>query len=81
MWAAFATLVNQARDKAGQPRLGFANPIIYQVASTPAYRAAFHDVTVGTNLFYPATQDYDLATGWGTYNGVALVECLAGPPA
>ena len=28
----------------------------------------YHDITQGNNLFYPATANYDLATGFGSPN-------------
>lgn len=41
--------------------LGFAGPILYGL---PA--AAFHDITLGTNVLFPATPGWDYDTGRGT---------------
>ncbi len=66
MWAGFAALMNQYLKRNGGHPLGFFNPALYAVASTPQPFGAFHDITVGTNLAYPATPGYDLATGIGS---------------
>ena len=60
-----------------KPRLGFANPALYGVANSSARGTAYHDVTVGTNITYPATAAYDLATGWGSPDVNHLVHALA----
>lgn len=73
MWAAFFALVNQKRVADGLARIGQANPAIYQVAKSAQYPVAFHDVDDGsTNLAFAASADYDLATGWGSFNGAGL---------
>jgi hypothetical protein len=41
--------------------------------SSTLYARAFHDVTSGTNLFYPATSGYDMTTGIGTPNAYGFV--------
>ena len=41
------TLVNDKRLEAGQPTLGFVNPLMYQMAA--AKPAAFNDITAGDN--------------------------------
>ena len=76
-WAAFTALVNQARAANHKATLGFANPALYSIATGSNYSSDFHDVTVGTNLFYPAVTGYDDATGWGSFNGVNLGAALA----
>jgi kumamolisin len=65
-WAAFTALYNQYAVGAGRPRLGFANPMLYNLGSNPPTSPPFHDVTTGNNLYYPATTGWDYATGWGT---------------
>ena len=52
--------------------LGFLNPTIYPLALTSAYDTDFHDITSGSNG-YSAVVGYDLATGWGSMNGAALI--------
>jgi tripeptidyl-peptidase-1 len=77
IFAGLWSLLNDyAITKTGKP-LGFANPLIYQMAA--AHPAAFHDVTVGDNIcteggcsssckgFY-CTTGWDPVTGWGTPN-------------
>jgi subtilase family serine protease len=83
IWAATATLINQHLLGAGYPRLGFANPLIYQLANTDS--SIFHDITTGHNCVdaacdgtsdtrYPATPGYDLATGIGTFDASAFAD-------
>ena len=78
LWAGFTALVNQQRAAAGKASLGFLNPPIYQIGVSSAYSADFHDITRGTNLYYPAATGYDNATGWGSFVGSALLNSLAG---
>jgi kumamolisin len=80
LWAAFASLVNQKRVADGLGRLGFVNPALYQVARSAQYFSAYHDVDDGTdNLYFPAVPDYDLSTGWGSFNGAGLFASLTAP--
>ncbi len=73
LWAGFAALVNQKRMTDGLGRLGFANPALYQVAQSAQYPSAFNDIgDYSNNLYFPAVPDYDLATGWGSFNGAGL---------
>lgn len=75
MWAAVVALTNQYALAGGSYNLGFLNPTIYTLLNTSTlYSHAFHDVTSGTNLYYPATPGYDMVTGVGTANayGFAL---------
>jgi kumamolisin len=79
LWAAFTALVNQQRIAAGKSTLGFANPAIYAVGTGLDYATDFHDIADGsTNLYYPAVKGYDLATGWGSFSGIPLLNDLAG---
>jgi kumamolisin len=66
MWAGFAALINQYLRKQGVKPVGFLNPALYAVAEKKKPLPAFHDVTTGTNLVYPAAAGYSLATGLGT---------------
>lgn len=77
MWAGFMALINQQAIANGNPRLGFVNPAIYNIGVGAGYGAAFHDVKTGSNG-EPTTPGYDLATGWGSPNGVGLITALAG---
>jgi hypothetical protein len=84
LWAAFAALVSQQRAQLGSPPLGFANYAIYDIGQGPNYQSDFHDIadnsTNNPNGVAPfsAIKGYDLATGWGTPAGAALINDLAG---
>jgi hypothetical protein len=61
--------------------MGFANPFLYHTFG--AAPSAFHDVTLGKNNVggraeYPATTGYDMATGLGSPDAMALATALAG---
>ena len=83
VWAALVALADQ---RAGHD-LGFVNPAIYRIAESPAYSAAFHDVTSGNNTVqdppvtiagYQAASGWDPVTGWGSPDAQVLVPLLAG---
>jgi kumamolisin len=77
MWAGFSALVNQQRAAAAMPLLGFPNPALYRLGPSSLAATVFHDVKDGTtNLHYPAVTGYDLATGWGSFNGAGLFAAL-----
>jgi hypothetical protein len=67
-------LIDQDLKAKNLPQIGFANPALYTFAQNPSGLPSppFHDVTVGTNLFYPATPEWDFATGIGTPDVGAL---------
>ncbi len=80
VWAAMATVINQ--DLASPA--GFLNPALYGAGTCAD--SPYNDVTAGNNAFlavaggrYPATADYDLATGWGSANAASLERFLAAP--
>jgi len=77
MWAAYIALANEQLVNNGESRLGFIDPTIYAENITSAYATDFHDVTSGTSGSYSATTGYDLVTGWGSPNGVGLINTLA----
>jgi kumamolisin len=66
IWAGIMALVDEYLTRHGARKLGFANPALYALARGSWPYRAFHDVTVGGNLVYPATQGYDMASGLGT---------------
>jgi kumamolisin len=84
MWAAMMALTNEMSLRMGDFSLGFVNPLLYQAASNAGtYAASFHDTTSGNNDYnnlngglYPATSNYDMATGLGSYNALALAQSL-----
>lgn len=77
MWAGYLALVNQQSVANGNKTLGFINPSLYTLGAGSSYDTDFHDVTSGSNG-YSATTGYDLATGWGSPNGTALITALTG---
>jgi kumamolisin len=78
MWAGYIALVNQQLVANGEPTIGFINPTIYAQNITSQYATDFHDITSGTSGSYSAVVGYDLVTGWGSPNGVGLINALAG---
>ncbi|TMC23753.1 MAG: hypothetical protein E6J34_01645 [Chloroflexi bacterium] len=49
-------------------------PTFYQVANHPGNFQPYTDVVEGTNLFYPATPNWDYVTGWGSPNFNQLLQ-------
>ena len=83
MWAALIALADQYAGR----HLGFVNPAIYQIARSPSYHQAFHDITTGNNTVqfpptaitgYQAAPGWDPVTGWGSPNAQVLIPLLAG---
>jgi len=74
--AADANSYSRAQVGGTHARMGFANPFLY------ANSASFNDVTVGNNNIYSSTGDYfagtgyDLATGLGSPDAMALATAL-----
>ncbi len=79
MWAGYLALVNQQALANGNPPLGYINPALYAIGVGSSYDSDFHDISSGSNGDL-ATTGYDLATGWGSPNGPALLYALAGLP-
>jgi subtilase family serine protease len=83
-WAGFIALVNQQAAAQGKSSLGFIDPALYAIAESSDYGSDFHDIVSGTNdccgqtVWYSAVPGYDLVTGWGSANGQALINALAG---
>ena len=78
LWAALTALNNQYAAANGKTPLGYANPTLYTMFNTTQPYNAYHDVTTGNNLYYPATQGYDMATGIGTPDAYNLVRDING---
>ncbi len=76
MWAGYIALANQQGAASGDAKVGFINPAIYPIGLSSSYDTDFHDITTGSNGFSAVT-GYDLATGWGSPNGAALINALA----
>jgi hypothetical protein len=74
LWAAMLADISQTPSCTGSGGLGFVNPTLYAIASSPSeYAASFNDVTAGNNdIFgvsdglFPATTGYDMGAGLGT---------------
>lgn len=81
LWAAMMAIANQM---AGHP-LGFLNPTLYKLLSSPHYTQDFHDITTGNNSVntngvvvagYNAVPGWDAITGIGSPNAVNLLPDL-----
>lgn len=84
--AAGTALVDQDLARRGQPALGFLNPLLYAIGSSPAAGGVFADVTNGGNdigAYLPgargkalgccrAKPGFDAASGWGGVNLAGL---------
>ncbi len=85
LWAGFTALINQQALASGHAPIGFINPLVYAIASSPGYITDFHDITTGNNKSptspskFTAVTGYDLCTGLGTPKGQALINALANP--
>ncbi len=87
--AAIVALALEQERRAGRPRLGSLNPLLYQLARGRRYRSIFFDITRGTSSRRPrsaigrtpaggaAQQGYDLATGLGSLNAAAFARAVA----
>jgi len=76
MWAAYLALVNQQLVADGYSRIGFIDPYLYAFGVSSSYGTDFHDITSGKSGSYSAVTGYDLVTGWGSPNGVNLINAL-----
>jgi subtilase family serine protease len=89
MWASMIALTNQEAAQHGKSVIGFLNPSLYSLASGSHYGRDFHDIKppssssspsnndeLGIYSDYPVTNDYDMATGWGSFNAANLAADL-----
>src|ERR1019366_2862763 len=88
LWAGFTALINQQAVASSVPTVGFLNPAVYNIGKGALYASTFHDTITGNNTnatcgptMFPAVAGYDLATGWGTPLGQALIDALVPPDA
>lgn len=87
MWAAFLAIVEQSKIKSGKTLVD-PHLRLYALAKSNMYGNLFHDVLTGNNgvpeghdPYYPtksfpgfnAGKGFDLATGWGSFNGAPLL--------
>lgn len=77
LFAGMMAVTNRYLRLNGLPPTGFAAPLIYKVARSGLYNAAFHDVLCGSNT-YPAGLGWDEATGWGSIDWYAFSRLAAG---
>ena len=78
LWAGSTATINSYLQQQGKSRVGFANPVLYGLNNAQQQYAPFHDVTSGTNLYYPATAAYDEASGWGSPDVYNIARDIAG---
>lgn len=72
IWAGIVSLL----DEQSRERLGFINPLLYQISRSPLYRSSFNDVTSGSNGVYNASTGWDPVTGLGTPNVGGLLHSV-----
>lgn len=65
-WAASMALIAEYAGHHGARPLGFVDPMLYAIAARPQRAAAFHDIAIGANRYYPASPGWDFATGLGS---------------
>jgi len=67
VWAGMATIINSDRVAKGLTRVGFFNPLLYQLGVT---EKGFHDTIKGNNGSpgFTAGKGYDNTTGFGSVN-------------
>ncbi len=83
LWAGSMALIDQYLQLQGKAVVGSANSALYGLFNAQQQLPAFHDVTSGNNLHYPATTGYDMASGIGTPDISNIAHDLAlipGPP-
>ncbi len=78
LWAGSTALINEYLQNQQKSRIGFANPVLYGLENATQQFPPFHDVSSGTNLFYPATSGYDEASGWGSPDIYNIARDVAG---
>jgi hypothetical protein len=72
-------MANEQAAANGEPTVGFIDPELYSSGVGSTFTTDFHDVTKGSNGGYSAVVGYDLVTGWGSPQGVNLINALAPP--
>jgi subtilase family serine protease len=84
LWAGFMALVNEQASLHNLPPVGFLDWAIYEIGRLPSYKNCFHDIndnnnnsTSGNPKKYQAVDGYDQVTGWGSPNGMTLINALA----
>jgi len=75
LWAGLIACFNSSL----KTPVGYLNPTLYQTVAAVA--GTFHDITSGNNDGYSAGPGWDACSGWGSPNGAAILQSLAGTPA
>jgi kumamolisin len=75
LWAGLIADINSAL----KTPVGYLNPTLYQQIAAKA--GTFRDITSGNNGSYKAVSGWDACTGWGSPNGAAILQALAGTSA
>lgn len=78
LWAGSTADINDYLQKQGKSRMGFADPVLYGMENATQSYTPFHDVASGNNLYYPATANYDQASGWGSPDIYNIARDVAG---
>jgi kumamolisin len=66
LWAGSTAIINQYLQSKGKSIIGSANPALYALLNAQPALSPFHDITTGSNLYYPAGTGYDMASGIGS---------------
>lgn len=77
LWASLIAMANQQAASRGDANVGFLNPIIYDIGTGSTFGSNIHDITSGNNGGFNAVGGFDLVTGWGSPQGVNLINALA----
>jgi len=77
LWASLAAMMNEQAAANGDANVGFLNPTLYSLGLGSNFTSDFHDITSGSNGKYTAVKNYDLVTGWGSPQGVNLINAFA----
>jgi kumamolisin len=72
LWAGLIACFNSMLTNS----VGYVNPTLYEQVAAEA--GMFHDITSGNNGDYQAGPGWDACTGWGSPNGAAILQALAG---
>ena len=78
LWTALVADANEYLAGQSKPTFGAASAELYTLFNTSQTYAAYHDITSGNNLYYPATSGYDLASGIGSPDAWNLARDAAG---
>ncbi|HTW10117.1 MAG TPA: S53 family peptidase [Acidimicrobiales bacterium] len=78
-WSGITALIDEFLAREHLRSVGFAAPTLYYFARQPKGlpAPAFHDITEGDNLHYPATTGWNAATGLGTPDVAHLADDFA----